>query len=94
MHDGLQVRILTKIHSVEFARLCQLWEDRGEGTVGYTPWLEDLVQGLVGVMLGEMFLLILLGEGQFEILEVTHSRRFICKRPDHFFTFPHFSRTY
>ena len=67
--DGLRVRILTEVHSVEFGGLCELRKDRGESTVGYKPWLEDLVRGLVGVMLGEIFSRILLGEGPFEMLE-------------------------
>jgi hypothetical protein len=32
-------------------------------------WLEDLVRGFVGVMLGEIFSSILLGEGPFKMLE-------------------------
>ena len=67
--DGLRVRILTEVHSVEFAGLCELRKDRGESTVGYRPWLEHLVRGLVGVMLGEIFSCILLSEGPFEMLE-------------------------
>jgi hypothetical protein len=67
--DGLRVRILTKVHSVEFAGLCKLRKVRGESTVRYKPRFEDLVGGLVRVMLGEIFSRILLGEGPFEVLE-------------------------
>ena len=67
--DGLRVWILTEVHSVEFARLCELRKDRRESTVRYTPRFENLVRRLVGVMLGEIFTCILLGKSPLEMLE-------------------------
>ena len=67
--DGLRVRILTEVHSVEFARLCELRKDRRESTVRYTPRFENLVRRLVGIMLGEIFTCILLGKSPLEMLE-------------------------
>ena len=67
--DGLRVRIFTKIHSVEIAGYVSYGRKGEKSTVGSTPWLKDLVWGFVGVVFGEIFPRILLGEGPFEMLK-------------------------